>query len=246
MTSPCMAAKGDSSDSITDFESLKDFDVWDELASSHVEASVPPAPTVMSSSGDLRSCRPSPSIGKPRQLACADLDRHHAQILAIEFEQIECEHHGLGLDPRAVAQPIEHRNAALVADRNLAVDQAGIDFQRHHRLEHGRISIGPIIAVACEQPAADAVALRHQAVAVVLDLVHPLGAGAGPVRCGGKTGLNEAAGRPALNAGTHKHGGNIRRRGPESESLYNTLFAERTRSWMVMCCRALENTVCAS
>jgi hypothetical protein len=101
---------------------------------------------------------------------------------------------------------VEVRGAVGPAPHRLTVDQGRRRLEGAHGADDARITIAPIVAAAREQAHAIASAAGHQAVAVLLDLVHPLGAGPGPVRCGGKAGLNEAAGRPALDTGTHKHG----------------------------------------
>jgi hypothetical protein len=69
--------------------------------------------------------------------------RHGPQVLAVQLEKIEREQDGLRLDARPITQSIKHGDTALVADHDLAVNQAALDFQRHQCLEHGRISVGP-------------------------------------------------------------------------------------------------------
>ena len=74
-----------------------------------------------------------------------------AGVQAVEIgPAVDAEQHGLAVD---------HERAVAVAQR-------GLDDQRK--------AIGPVVAVAGEQPHALAVALDDQAVAVVLDLVDPL------------------------------------------------------------------------
>lgn len=51
------------------------------------------------------------------------LDRPEAQVLAVEFSQVES-HQGHGAVVGTLAQTCEHREAIVVADHRLAVDQA--------------------------------------------------------------------------------------------------------------------------
>jgi hypothetical protein len=44
-----------------------------------------------------------------RQLVLSGFDRHWPQVVAIEFQQVECEEYGLGLNPAAVTQQVEDR-----------------------------------------------------------------------------------------------------------------------------------------
>jgi hypothetical protein len=54
------------------------------------------------------------------------------------------------------------------------------------------------VTIAGDEPDADGIAPRHQPIAVVLDLMHPIRAARQPVGGGRKTRLDEA-GSPALN-----------------------------------------------
>jgi hypothetical protein len=61
-----------------------------------------------------------------------NLDRQLAQVLAVEFEQVEGAQHGVGVvAPRP--DHLEHRESGLVADDRLAVDQAGAHRQCRDR-----------------------------------------------------------------------------------------------------------------
>ena len=64
------------------------------------------------------------------------------------------------------------KDAVVVAADGLAVDQAGPHIEPAHRIEDQRVARRPVVAVAGEQADADGVAPRHQAEAVVLDLVN--------------------------------------------------------------------------
>ena len=133
-----------------------------------------------------------------RQLLFSGLDRHRPQVLAVELQQVEREQHRLGLDPAAVAQPLEHRKPALVTHRDLAVDQARPDLKGADGVEHRGIARAPVITVSREQPAADIVALCQQAVAIVLDLMNPARPLRRPDGDGRKAGLDESDGRLAV------------------------------------------------
>jgi len=77
-----------------------------------------------------------------RQRCLPFLKRCAAQVFAAEFEQIECEQHGLGLGLAAVAQAVEYRDAILTADHDLAVDQARPARERDDRGGNRRIAAG--------------------------------------------------------------------------------------------------------
>jgi hypothetical protein len=72
---------------------------------------------------------------------------------------------------------MEGSHASLVAARDLAVDQAGPHLQVVHRLHDQREAHRPVVAAPGDQPEADGISPRHKAIAVVLDLVNPVGAG---------------------------------------------------------------------
>jgi hypothetical protein len=60
-----------------------------------------------------------------------------------------------------------------------------------HGLDHEREADRPVVTPAGDQPDANGIAPGHQPVAVVLDLVNPVGAGRGLVGGGRKAGLDE-------------------------------------------------------
>jgi hypothetical protein len=68
------------------------------------------------------------------------------------------------------------------------VAATGAQLEVVHRLDHQREPGGPVIAAAGGQPDADGIALRHQVVAVVLDLVNPTGADGGRSAGDGRQG----------------------------------------------------------
>jgi hypothetical protein len=59
----------------------------------------------------------------------------------------------------------------------------------------------PVVAAAGDQPNTDRIAPSHQAVAVVLDLVNPVGAGRGLVGGGWEAGFDEGSTRHAAYLG---------------------------------------------
>ena len=96
-----------------------------------------------------------------------------AQILAVEFEEIEGEEEGVRLVATA-AQDVEPGQPALVAADDLAVDQAGADLEVVHGLDDERKAARPIVAAPRDQPDADRTAPGHEPETVVLDLVDPV------------------------------------------------------------------------
>jgi hypothetical protein len=71
---------------------------------------------------------------------------------------------------------LEDRESGLVADNDLAIDQARARRQHRNRCHDLRKSLAEVVAVAGVEPHALGVAPRHDAEAVVLDLVQPVGA----------------------------------------------------------------------
>jgi hypothetical protein len=87
-----------------------------------------------------------------------------------------------------------------------------------HRLNHERVAGCPVVAPAGDQPDAHRVPASHEPVAVVLDLVNPVGAGRGLVGWGWQAGLNEAGpvSRQALTHTLNQHAANLGSRSEES------------------------------
>ena len=125
-----------------------------------------------------------------RQRRLADLDRLAAQVGAVQLQQVEGVEEGVGL-VAAAAQDVEPRQPALVAAHHLAVDQAGPHLEVVHGLDHERKAVRPVVAAPGNQPDADGIAPRHQAIAVVLDFVNPVGAGRRAVGRGRQARLDE-------------------------------------------------------
>jgi CheY-like chemotaxis protein len=75
------------------------------------------------------------------------------------------------------ADQVEHSKSADVANDRLRVDDAGFDGQLLDRGGGEGEAVTEVIAVASEQTNAPAAAVRHDAEAVVLDLVNPARSG---------------------------------------------------------------------
>ena len=60
-----------------------------------------------------------------------------------------------------------------------------------HGLDHERKAVGPVIAAPGNQPDADGISPRHKAIAVVLNLMNPVGAGRRTVGGGRQARLDE-------------------------------------------------------
>jgi hypothetical protein len=71
-------------------------------------------------------------------------------------------------------QAVEIRSTVDAEQNSLAIDHQGRIAVAQRGLRYQRVSIGPVVAVAREQPNALAVALNDQAIAVVLDFVDPV------------------------------------------------------------------------
>jgi hypothetical protein len=102
------------------------------------------------------------------------------EVLTIKLDQIEGAEHG-GVIVLTITQSIEDREAASVDHYGLAVEQARMDAET----SDDRSDLGEprreIVAVAREQAHVLGLAPRHDAEAVVLDLMNPVGSrGAAP------------------------------------------------------------------
>jgi hypothetical protein len=111
------------------------------------------------------------------QRRLARLQRLPPQVHPVELQQVEGIQERLGLLSRAIAQPVEHRETVLVHDHDLSIDDAALARERHQRGRDRRIALRPHEAVAGDQVHAAVILPRLQAVAVMLDLVNPSGAG---------------------------------------------------------------------
>jgi hypothetical protein len=84
---------------------------------------------------------------------------------------------------------------ALVATHDLPIYQAGPNAEVVHSLHHQREAASPVIAAPDNEPDADGISTRHKAIAVVLDLVNPVGAGRRAVGRRRQAGLDETQNR---------------------------------------------------
>jgi DNA methylase len=133
---------------------------------------------------------------QPRQLRLAFAKRQWTLILAVELQQVE------RVQPRIrdlvpTVGRVEHGDSVGTDDR-FTVQGERRGTHRGRGRSDGRISIGPIMAAAGEQANGLAVPTHDQPIAVVLDLVHPVGPGR---RLGGQrgdAGLDKAIGADAV------------------------------------------------
>src|SRR5260370_26900717 len=93
-------------------------------------------------------------------------------------------------------QPLEHRDAGVVAGDRLSVNNCRCGLERLYRLADQRISLSPVIAAAREQANLAAPLADDQAVAIVLDLVNPVRPDRGLFRAGRDAGLDKTRGLP--------------------------------------------------
>jgi hypothetical protein len=77
----------------------------------------------------------------------------------------------------AGVQPVKIRDAVDAEQHSLAVDHERARSVPQRGLDDQRIAVGPVVAIAGEQPDALAFALNDQAVPVMLDLVNPVRTG---------------------------------------------------------------------
>jgi hypothetical protein len=133
------------------------------------------------------------SLGENRrQRGFADFERIAAQVVAVQFDQIEgVEEHAGVIAP--VTDAVEGCHAVVIAGDRFAVDDAGPRAQPRQGLDNERETVGQIIAGAAVEPHAVAILARNDAEAVVLDLVHPGIAARRLRRFGGQAGRDEAA-----------------------------------------------------
>jgi hypothetical protein len=127
-----------------------------------------------------------PARQQPGQVGLAHRERQLAQVVAVQRKTVE----GVELDLTVMLpgmQTIEVGNSVDPKQHRLAIDdeRAGAVLQGGLK----RITIGPVVTVAGEQPDPLSVALHDQAVAVLLDLVNPIRTGRNLGRAGRDAGL---------------------------------------------------------
>ena len=101
------------------------------------------------------------------QCMLALLDRRSAQILAVQFDQIEGAEHG-GMVVMPGAEQIKGREAVGIDDNRLAVDKAGLHRQAVDGFDDAGKTISEVVAVAGIEPHVVAVAARQDAEASCL------------------------------------------------------------------------------
>src|SRR6516162_9954785 len=109
------------------------------------------------------------------------------------MEMVEGVQDGLGNCPAPVERS-EHGDAVRAAHRGLAVNGERLGPELRCGPRDRRVTPAPVIASAGEQADGVAVISDNEAIAIVLDLVHPVGPGWRLGGTGGDAGLNEAVG----------------------------------------------------
>src|SRR5689334_3332259 len=117
------------------------------------------------------------SAKKPLQLAAAIKQWLVAQILAIQVENVE------GVKAQRVRKPsdgrpkrLEIRHASLILDDNLAIKNGSTTRKCASLTDNAGIPLGPIEAVAGVSVRLAPFDYQERAVAVMLDLMNPVGA----------------------------------------------------------------------
>ena len=110
--------------------------------------------------------------------------------VAVQLQQVEGVQERLGLVP-SMAQKLERSHSLLVTAHHLAVDHAGPHLEVVHGFHDKRVAARPVVPSAGDQPDAHRVAPGHEPVAVVLDLVDPIGARGRTVGRGWEAGLDK-------------------------------------------------------
>src|SRR5262249_41458218 len=128
-----------------------------------------------------------------RQQRLAVEQRRLGQVEPFAVEEIEDVEPDAVLPPAAQVrlQIVEARNAGSVLDHDLAVDIGGGEAEPGERLDDAREARSPVEPGAREQLDLAAVDAGADPVAVVLDLVHPLGAARRPFAQRRETGLQK-------------------------------------------------------
>jgi hypothetical protein len=116
------------------------------------------------------------SVQQIGQGVLALLDRRPAQILAVQFNQIEGAEHGSVVMPPGTEQ-IKDREAIGVDHDRFAVDEAGPHWQAFDGFDNPGETISEVGAIAGVKPHVLGVAARQDVKAVVLDLMDPVGTG---------------------------------------------------------------------
>ena len=114
--------------------------------------------------------------GQPR---LALHQRQGPQVGPVEEQQVEghVDEDPARLELIALLERLEPRDPGPIQDHDLAVEQRLLHRQRRRGLRHRREPGGPVLAIAGQQLGAATLEPEQDAVAVELDLVHPLIAG---------------------------------------------------------------------
>ena len=128
-----------------------------------------------------------------RERRLARLQRLGPQVLAVQFEEVEGVEEDM-LAGRLAPQPLEHREPIVIAGDRLAIDQAGTHLEPVNGLDDERIARSPVVPIAGQQADAGWVSARHQAIAVMLDLVNPVRPGRSAVGWGWEAGFDKTGG----------------------------------------------------
>jgi hypothetical protein len=91
-------------------------------------------------------------------------------------------------------QRVEYRNPIRSADHGFPIDGERLGAELGRGAGDRRVPAAPVVSAPGEQPHCVAGALYLQAIAVMLDLMHPAGAGGRLGSNGGNAGLDEAVG----------------------------------------------------
>ena len=115
-------------------------------------------------------------LEQPLEGALALDQRHRAQVVAVQMEEVEGEEDQLVRAPlgERVLQGGEARDAPLVLHHDLAVDQRLLAGQSSKASASTPVAVGPVEPGAGEQPHLAVVDARDGPIAVELDLVQPV------------------------------------------------------------------------
>jgi hypothetical protein len=95
------------------------------------------------------------------------------EIMTVQLQKIEGIKVRLMLYSAAPPQQIKDRKALLIANDNLAIDQARPDIKRLDRRHDSREQFAPIVAIAGKEADTPAGAPPHHPISIVLDLMNP-------------------------------------------------------------------------
>jgi hypothetical protein len=126
-------------------------------------------------SAQLDACRSL--LEQPAELVLPLFDWSAHEIAAVQLQKIEGIEVRLILYSAAPPQQIKDGKALLIANDNLAIDQARPDIKRLDRRHDSREQFAPIVAIAGKEVETPVGAPSHHPISIVLDLMNPAGAG---------------------------------------------------------------------